>query len=153
MQRLLYTSGTYSQSRHAIASNHTYSSIGKAFSKCAIRQALSRVVLPAVKSRLLVSSKYHFQLYGFSAGSSAAASVDHENPAINNKIRAGKALQNTSKKPRVNYGVYYFFFIDSSKPVIVLFDAHALIFRAFHAIPPMNRKDGTPTNAVFGFMR
>ena len=25
------------------------------------------------------------------------------------------------------------------------------MFRAFHALPPMTRADGTPVNAVFGF--
>lgn len=34
---------------------------------------------------------------------------------------------------------------------LVLIDGSAYIFRAFHALPPMNRKDGTPVNAVFGF--
>src|ERR1700728_2398646 len=30
-------------------------------------------------------------------------------------------------------------------------DGSGLIFRAFHALPPMNRADGTPVNAVLGF--
>ena len=34
---------------------------------------------------------------------------------------------------------------------LVLIDGSAYIFRAFHALPPMTRKDGTPVNAVFGF--
>lgn len=34
---------------------------------------------------------------------------------------------------------------------IALIDANALIHRAYHALPPMNTSDGTPTNAVFGF--
>jgi len=34
---------------------------------------------------------------------------------------------------------------------LILVDGSAYIFRAFHALPPMNRKDGTPVNAVFGF--
>ena len=33
----------------------------------------------------------------------------------------------------------------------VLIDGSGFIFRAFHALPPMNRPDGTPVNAVFGF--
>ena len=32
-----------------------------------------------------------------------------------------------------------------------LVDGSGFIFRAFHALPPMSRADGTPTNAVFGF--
>src|SRR3954452_23621191 len=34
---------------------------------------------------------------------------------------------------------------------LVLIDGSGYIFRAFHALPPMTRPDGTPVNAVFGF--
>ena len=34
---------------------------------------------------------------------------------------------------------------------LVLIDGSGYIFRAFHALPPMTRGDGTPVNAVFGF--
>ena len=33
---------------------------------------------------------------------------------------------------------------------LYLVDGSGYIFRAFFALPPMNRADGTPTNAVFG---
>jgi DNA polymerase-1 len=33
----------------------------------------------------------------------------------------------------------------------VLIDGSGFVFRAFHALPPMNRPDGVPVNAVFGF--
>jgi DNA polymerase I len=36
-------------------------------------------------------------------------------------------------------------------PHLVLVDGSGYIFRAFHALPPMTRPDGTPVNAVFGF--
>ncbi len=36
-------------------------------------------------------------------------------------------------------------------PSLVLVDGSGYIFRAFHALPPMTRADGTPVNAVFGF--
>jgi DNA polymerase-1 len=36
-------------------------------------------------------------------------------------------------------------------PHLVLIDGSGYIFRAFHALPPMTRADGTPVNAVFGF--
>lgn len=36
-------------------------------------------------------------------------------------------------------------------PKLVLIDAHALIHRAFHAIPFLSTKEGELTNAVFGF--
>ncbi len=34
---------------------------------------------------------------------------------------------------------------------LVLVDGSGYIFRAYHALPPMTRPDGTPVNAVFGF--
>jgi DNA polymerase-1 len=34
---------------------------------------------------------------------------------------------------------------------LILVDGSGYIFRAFHALPPMTRGDGTPVNAVFGF--
>ena len=34
---------------------------------------------------------------------------------------------------------------------LVIFDGHALVHRGFHAIPHLTTKDGTPTNAVYGF--
>ncbi len=34
---------------------------------------------------------------------------------------------------------------------LILIDGSAYIFRAYYGLPPMNRPDGTPINAVFGF--
>ena len=34
---------------------------------------------------------------------------------------------------------------------VYLVDGSSYIFRAFHALPPMTRSDGTPVNAVYGF--
>ena len=34
---------------------------------------------------------------------------------------------------------------------VVLIDGSGYIFRAFYALPPMTREDGTPVNAVYGF--
>lgn len=34
---------------------------------------------------------------------------------------------------------------------LCLIDGSGYIFRAFYALPPMHREDGTPTNAVYGF--
>ncbi len=34
---------------------------------------------------------------------------------------------------------------------LYLVDGSGFIFRAFHALPPLNAPDGTPSNAVFGF--
>lgn len=31
-------------------------------------------------------------------------------------------------------------------------DGHALAFRAYYALPELNAPDGTPTNAVLGFL-
>ena len=39
----------------------------------------------------------------------------------------------------------------SNAPRLVLVDGSGYIFRAFFALPPMTRSDGTPVNAVFGF--
>ncbi len=36
---------------------------------------------------------------------------------------------------------------------LVLVDGSGYIFRAYHALPPMYRSDGTPVNAVFGFTK
>ncbi|MFK7865829.1 MAG: DNA polymerase I [Alphaproteobacteria bacterium] len=38
-----------------------------------------------------------------------------------------------------------------AKKHVYLIDGSAYIFRAFYGLPPMNRADGTPVNAVFGF--
>ena len=40
----------------------------------------------------------------------------------------------------------------SEKGKLVLVDGSGYIFRAFHALPPMTRADGTPVNAVYGFI-
>ena len=37
------------------------------------------------------------------------------------------------------------------KQQLLLVDGSGYIFRAFHALPPMTRGDGTPVNAVYGF--
>ncbi|HBM91244.1 MAG TPA: DNA polymerase I, partial [Rhodospirillaceae bacterium] len=37
------------------------------------------------------------------------------------------------------------------KETLYLIDGSGYIFRAFHALPPMTRRDGTPVNAVYGF--
>jgi DNA polymerase-1 len=34
---------------------------------------------------------------------------------------------------------------------VFLIDGSGFLFRAFHALPPMTRPDGTPVNAVLGF--
>ena len=40
----------------------------------------------------------------------------------------------------------------ASKPHhVYLVDGSGYIFRAYHALPPLTRSDGTPTNAVLGF--
>jgi DNA polymerase-1 len=35
---------------------------------------------------------------------------------------------------------------------VLIVDGHGLAFRAFYAVPPLNAPDGTPTNAIMGFM-
>lgn len=41
----------------------------------------------------------------------------------------------------------------SAKKKFLLIDAHALIHRAFHALPPLTTKDGVPVGALYGFLR
>ncbi|MFZ4761904.1 MAG: DNA polymerase I [Alphaproteobacteria bacterium] len=41
--------------------------------------------------------------------------------------------------------------VASSKPCLLI-DASGFIFRAFHALPPLTRADGTPVGAVLGFI-
>lgn len=41
--------------------------------------------------------------------------------------------------------------IDMPKEKLVIIDGHALIHRAYHAIPPLTTKDGDSVNAVYGF--
>lgn len=38
------------------------------------------------------------------------------------------------------------------KPKIMLIDGNSLAYRAFYALPPLATTDGTPTNAVYGFI-
>ena len=38
-------------------------------------------------------------------------------------------------------------------PGLYLIDGHAYIYRAYHALPPMNNSKGEPVNAVYGFTR
>ncbi|MFH1354226.1 MAG: DNA polymerase I [bacterium] len=40
----------------------------------------------------------------------------------------------------------------AKKLKLALIDAHALIHRAYHALPPMSTRDGLPTGAVYGFV-
>jgi DNA polymerase-1 len=40
---------------------------------------------------------------------------------------------------------------EAVKNTLYLIDGSGYIFRAYHALPPMTRGDGTPVNAVFGF--
>ncbi|MDR1515870.1 MAG: DNA polymerase I [Synergistaceae bacterium] len=41
---------------------------------------------------------------------------------------------------------------NDKKEKVLLIDGHGLAFRGFYAIPEMNAPDGTPTNAIFGFI-
>lgn len=41
--------------------------------------------------------------------------------------------------------------VQNSKSPLYLIDGSGFIFRAFHALPPLSRQDGTPVGAVLGF--
>lgn len=45
------------------------------------------------------------------------------------------------------------FAMGESPPTLLLIDALGAAYRAFHAIPPLTARDGTPTNAVLGFVK
>lgn len=36
---------------------------------------------------------------------------------------------------------------------LLIIDGHSLIYRAFHGVPPLNTKEGIPTNALTGFLK
>src|SRR5690606_15684767 len=42
--------------------------------------------------------------------------------------------------------------VPASRPHLVVVDAANCLYRAFFAIPPLRTSDGTPTNAVYGFV-
>ncbi|CAB1128635.1 DNA polymerase I [Candidatus Hydrogenisulfobacillus filiaventi] len=39
----------------------------------------------------------------------------------------------------------------TTRPVLLAVDGHSLLFRAYHAMPPLTRSDGLPTGALLGF--
>lgn len=41
---------------------------------------------------------------------------------------------------------------ETEMKLLALIDGNSLLHRAFHALPPMNARDGTPTGALFGFL-
>ncbi|MBT9163507.1 MAG: DNA polymerase I [Chloroflexi bacterium] len=41
--------------------------------------------------------------------------------------------------------------MSTEKPLLLLFDGHALIHRAFHALPALTTREGKPTGAIYGF--
>lgn len=40
-----------------------------------------------------------------------------------------------------------------SAPTLMLVDAHSLLYRAYHALPPLTTREGMATHAVYGFLR
>lgn len=49
-------------------------------------------------------------------------------------------------KPRMSIHV------QAESPRLVLIDASGFIFRAYHKLPPLTRRDGTPVGAVYGYV-
>ncbi|MBI2990054.1 MAG: DNA polymerase I [Candidatus Magasanikbacteria bacterium] len=41
--------------------------------------------------------------------------------------------------------------VNAKKEIFVIIDGNAIIHRAYHALPPLTAKDGSPINAVYGF--
>src|SRR5215469_7794142 len=67
-------------------------------------------------------------------------------PAAKNGTSGKNGASNGDKKAGAN---------GENKPLrnLYLVDGYGYLFRAYHALPPLNRPDGTPINAVFGFCR
>ncbi len=42
--------------------------------------------------------------------------------------------------------------VQAESPRLVLIDASGFIFRAYHKLPPLTRRDGTPVGAVYGYV-
>jgi DNA polymerase-1 len=42
--------------------------------------------------------------------------------------------------------------VQADSPRLVLIDASGFIFRAYHKLPPLTRRDGTPVGAVYGYV-
>jgi 5'-3' exonuclease len=42
--------------------------------------------------------------------------------------------------------------VKNDKITVLIVDSHALIHRAYHAIPPLTTKSGIPTNALYGYL-
>ena len=40
---------------------------------------------------------------------------------------------------------------ESQRPTLILIDGSSYVYRAYHAVPHLSNKQGTPTNAVYGF--
>jgi DNA polymerase-1 len=66
------------------------------------------------------------------------------------KAAAAPAAARTDKTPKTSGGAN-----GDNKPIrhLYLVDGSGYLFRAYHALPPMTRPDGTPINAVYGFCR
>jgi DNA polymerase-1 len=67
-------------------------------------------------------------------------------PAAKNGTPGKNGAQSSGKNARAN---------GENAPLrhLYLVDGSGYLFRAYHALPPMNRPDGTPINAVYGFCR
>jgi DNA polymerase-1 len=66
------------------------------------------------------------------------------------KAAAAPAAARTDNTPKTSGGAN-----GDNKPIrhLYLVDGSGYLFRAYHALPPMTRPDGTPINAVYGFCR
>ena len=73
----------------------------------------------------------------------AARAADARSPAKHAAKAPEKARDAGSSSKGDNRPLKHLFLIDGS----------GYLFRAYHALPPMNRPDGTPVNAVLGFSR
>ncbi|MDB5375748.1 MAG: polymerase [Rubritepida sp.] len=63
---------------------------------------------------------------------------------IDGPMMEGSVIPSAEPRPPLQSG-------PPGDPHLILIDGSGYIFRAYHALPPMSRPDGTPVNAVFGF--
>lgn len=77
----------------------------------------------------------------------------HDDRRRNGTNRDTPEADNASKSSQPTMPVEIDSTVHRRREPLLLIDASAYIFRAYHAIPPLHRSDGTPTGALHGVCR
>lgn len=77
----------------------------------------------------------------------------HDDRRRNGTNRDASEADNASKSSQPTMPVEIDSAVHRRREPLLLIDASAYIFRAYHAIPPLHRSDGTPTGALHGVCR